>query len=80
MKKHSDAEHGHSGMTAGPCEGRRKIIAAPASAYTPQQQAFHRYWYSNMLNDQMTGVHRNTSYASAWATWQAAIAAQGEQP
>lgn len=52
------------------------IEGAPADAYTLTQQAFHRYWYSHMVQDVIVGVHAQTSYASAWEIWNAALAAQ----
>jgi hypothetical protein len=66
---------------AAPSDGEReaKLQAAPLSAYSPEDQAFYRFWYGHMLNDLMQPPLANVDHATARYIWQAASAARSAE-
>lgn len=50
------------------------IAAAPLNSYSPEDQAFYRFWYGHMLNDLMQPPLSNVSHSEARYIWDAAIA------
>jgi hypothetical protein len=52
-----------------------EIQAAPLSSYSPEDQAFFRFWYGHMQNDLMQPPLAGVSHATARYIWDAARAA-----
>lgn len=49
------------------------LAGAPLSAYSPEDQAFFRFWYAHMLNDLMQPPLANVDHRTARYIWDAAI-------
>ena len=52
---------------------RPVIQGAPWASYSPEDQAFYRFWYSHMLNDSMQPPLADINHTTARYIWDAAI-------
>lgn len=53
-----------------------KLSAKPIGEYTPEDQAFYRFWYGHMRNDMMQPPLTDVSHATARYVWDAALGQQ----
>lgn len=53
------------------------LEGAPLDSYSAEDQAFFKFWYGHMKNEQMTGALSDVRHATARYIWDAAIAVQG---
>lgn len=51
------------------------IQGAPLSSYSPEDQAFYRFWYGHMQNDLMQPPLANIAHVTARYIWDAARSA-----
>lgn len=57
----------------------RQIVAAPMTFYSPEDQAFFRFWYGHMIGDLMQPPLANIAHQTARYIWDAAVIAEREQ-
>ena len=57
----------------------RQIVAAPMTFYSPEDQAFFRFWYGHMIGDLMQPPLANIAHQTARYIWDAAVLAEREQ-
>jgi hypothetical protein len=57
----------------GECD--KTIAGAPLDAYSPEDQAFYRFWYGHMTDDLMQPPLAGISHATARYIWDAARSA-----
>lgn len=56
-----------------------QIIGAPMASYSPEDQAFFRFWYGHMLGDLMQPPLVDVRHATARYIWDAAVLAERER-
>jgi hypothetical protein len=54
----------------------RELVAAPLESYSPEDQAFFKFWYSHLSGDVISGPVCGTSFSAARYIWGAALASE----
>jgi hypothetical protein len=66
-------------MTDKQMEDQSEITGAPLDSYSPEDQAFYKFWYGHMLNDLMQPPLCSVSHSTARYIWDAARRSQGRE-